>query len=284
MVRPRLTENEFNWWQNKKLSDKKLYKTLIFSDPHGWLADLTALRCINQVLQDSKFDEVIINGDVVDMPYISKHSQKLYEDGILAGYSEVGEIEYTRDQILKPLRLSTDAKIRIKLGNHCERITNPYNLGDKQLARLAVLYKHFNSTKYEEMLDLKETDGFIYDPTDVYTMFDKFYVTHGLSLNKTAAEKNIYEYMGSGSTGHTHRLGSKYLTNRFKPYVWVESGCTRLTKQVEFFPTGKIADWQQGFVEVVFMKEQDEVRFYARPVLILEGKCYYNGIIYNGTK
>jgi hypothetical protein len=284
MNRPRLSVSENDWLQQKRLHDKKLYKVLIFSDPHGWLADLSALRCINKVLSHNKFDEVVINGDLVDMPYISKHTQRLYEDGILKGYSEVKEMEYTTEQILKPLRLSTDARIRVKLGNHCERITNPYNLGDKQLARLAVLYKHFDTTKYEEMLGLKESDGFVYDPTDVYTLFDMFYITHGLSLNKTAAEKNIYEYMGSGSTGHTHRLGSKYLTNRMKPYVWLESGCTRVIKQVEFMPTGKIADWQQGFVEVVFMKDGDNVRFYAQPTLILEGRCYFNSIVYDGNK
>ena len=226
-MRPRFNEIQTDWWQQKQLFDKQLYKVLIFSDCHGWLADLSALRCINKVLQHNKFDEVIINGDVTDMPYISKHSQKLYQEGILKGYTEVGEIEYTKEQILKPLRLSTDAKIRVRLGNHDERITNPYNLGDKQLARLAVLYKNYNSTKYNEMLGLKETDGFIYDESDVYNLFNIFDVTHGLSLNKTAAEKNIYEYMGSGSTGHTHRLNSKYLTNRKNPYVWLESGCTR---------------------------------------------------------
>lgn len=278
MSRPRFNEIQTDWWQQKQLFDKQLYKVLIFSDCHGWLADLSALRCINKVLQHNKFDEVIINGDVTDMPYISKHSQKLYQEGILKGYTEVGEIEYTKEQILKPLRLSTDAKIRVRLGNHDERITNPYNLGDKQLARLAVLYKNYNSTKYNEMLSLNESDGYIYDESDVYNLFNIFDITHGLSLNKTAAEKNIFEYMGSGSTGHTHRLNSKYLTNRKNPYVWLESGCTRLTKEVEFFPTGKTADWQQGFIEVVFTNDG----FFAQPTLILNGECYYNGIIYKG--
>ena len=278
MSRPRFNEIQTDWWQQKQLFDKQLYKVLIFSDCHGWLADLSALRCINKVLQHNKFDEVIINGDVTDMPYISKHNQKLYQEGILKGYTEVAEIEYTKEQILKPLRLSTEAKIRVRLGNHDERITNPYNLGDKQLARLAVLYKNYNSTKYNEMLSLNESDGFIYDESDVYNLFNIFDVTHGLSLNKSAAEKNIFEYMGSGSTGHTHRLNSKYLTNRKNPYVWLESGCTRLTKEVEFFPTGKTADWQQGFIEVVFTKDS----FFAQPTLILNGECYYNGIIYKG--
>jgi len=69
-MRPRFNKTQTEWWQQKQLFDKQLYKVLIFSDCHGWLADLSALRCINQVLQHNKFDEVIINGDVTDMPYI----------------------------------------------------------------------------------------------------------------------------------------------------------------------------------------------------------------------
>lgn len=281
--RPRMSDNEFILHQERKLWDKKLYSLMIFSDVHGWLADLRTLRCINNILQDNKFDEVCINGDLVDMPYLSKHTHKLYEDGILSGYSEIEEINYTREQILKPLRMSTDADIRIRLGNHDERITKPNMLGDKQLKQLAILYKHFQSTKFNEMLEL-DTLGMIYDSEDVFTYFDLFDVTHGLKLAKNAAEQNIKDYMSSGSTGHTHRLNSKYLTNRKAPYVWLESGCTRLIQQVEYLPTGVVADWQNGFVTVHFWIEDDKVRFFASPHIIIDGRCYYNGKVYDYNK
>jgi predicted phosphodiesterase len=282
-IRPRFTEKEFEYHTLKKLYDKKLYKVLLFSDPHGWLADLAALRCINQILQHNKFDEVVCNGDILDLPYISRHTSKLYEDGILAGYSEIKEVEYTREQILAPLRASTDAKIRIRVGNHDERITKPANIQQSQLAKLAVLFKHYQTTCLDTMLGLKETEGYIYDPSDVYTFFDKFDVAHGLSLAKNASEKNIQEYMSSGATGHTHRLNSKYLTNRKAPYVWLELGCTRIIQQVEYLPTGKIADWQNGFATVYFYIEDNKVRFYAQPHIIIEGRCYFNGVVYDGS-
>lgn len=282
-IRPRLSENEFNLRQLKKFYDTKFYRLLIFSDCHGWLADQSALRCINSVLQSDKFDEVCINGDITDFPYISRHTSKLYEDGILNGYSEIGEIDYTKEQILNPLRLSTDAEIRVRIGNHDERVTNPINISQSQLARLAVMYKHFQTVKFEDMLELKESEGYVYDPSDVYTYFDMFDVVHGLSLAKNASEKNIQEYMSSGCSGHSHRLNSKFLTNRKKPYVWFESGCTRIIKEVEYFPTGKIADWQQGFVVVNFIEDGDNIRFYAQSHLILEGKTVYNGILHDGN-
>lgn len=280
-VRPRLTENEYNYWQLRELYSKKLYKVLFFSDPHGWLCDLRTLRCINKILQHNNFDEVCLNGDLVDMPYISRHTTKLYEDGILNDYSEVKEIEYTKEQILKPLRASTNAKIRIRLGNHDERIVKPLNITQGQQARLYVLTKHFGTPEFDKMLGLE--DGFIYDTSDCFTYFDKFDCVHGLSLTKNASEKNIQEYMSSGTSGHTHRLNGKYLTNRKAPYVWFESGCTRLTEQVEYFPTGKVADWQNGFITVYFETDGDKIRFYANPTIIVEGKCFFNGVLYNGN-
>jgi hypothetical protein len=240
------------------------------------------MRCINAVLKDNKFDEVMINGDVCDFPYISRHPKKLYPEGILKDYTEIGEIEYTKEQILQPLRLSTNAKIRVRLGNHDERITKPQLLSEKQLAKLAVMYKNYNTTDYDKMLGLN-TDDFIYDDSTVYTYFDMFDVTHGLSLAKNAPEMNIREYMSSGASGHTHRLHAYYKTNRKKPYVWVELGHTRIQEEVEYFPTGKIPDWQQGFAVVNFTDFKNP-RFYLETVSIIESRCYYNGVVYDGNK
>ena len=105
MYRPRLTETEYNQYQLKKLTDKKTYKLFVFSDPHGWLADLKCLRVINNILQHNKFDEVCINGDIVDLPFVSKHTNKLYMEGILKDYNEVEEFRYTEEQILSLIHI-----------------------------------------------------------------------------------------------------------------------------------------------------------------------------------
>jgi len=260
---------------------KLIESVLIFSDPHGWLADLRALRVINKVCQKTKFDKIIINGDICDFPYISKHAKKLYSDGIMKGYTEAKEIEYTRDQILKPLRASNGSKTEIiaRLGNHDERITNPYSLSKGQLKSIAILQKHFNTSKYDEMLDLS-TIGVSYDPSVVLTLHNTFDIVHGLSLAKNAPEQNIKEYMSSGSSGHSHRLGHKYVTNRHAPYVWIESGHTRLPFNVEYLPTGKMADWQQGFVTVDFYENGKNPIFFAESHFIYDGTCQFNGDIY----
>ena len=131
--------------------------------------------------------------------------------------------------------------------------------------------------------DPKDVDDYIYDESPAYTFFDKFTVTHGLSLSKNASEKNIYEYMGSGSSGHTHRLAAKYITNRVNPYAWFESGHTRIGEFIEYLPTGKIADWQQGFIEINFYTELESAYFFGTPHPIVNGLCEFNGIVYNGN-
>lgn len=279
MHRPRLTETEYNQFSLKKLHDKKLYKLLIFSDPHGWLADQSVLRCINKVLQGNKFDEVMIAGDLVDLPFVSRHEKKLYDEGILSGYSEIKEAEYTREQILAPLRHSTDALIRFIPGNHDERIIKPHLCSTSQLARLHVLHKHYQSTEIEDILGFKEY-GITWDKKDSYNYFNMFEVVHGLSLAKNAPEKNVIEYMSSGASGHTHRLQNKYITNKKGPYVWFETGCTRVRTEVEYFPTGKIPDWQNGLVTVSFYKEGNDYFFHGECHAVINGATIYNGIIY----
>lgn len=282
MIRPRLTENEYNWWQLKKLYDRKSYRVLIKSDEHGWLTDLTVQRCINKVLQNEKFDEVALLGDLGDWPYISRHEKKLYDSGILSGYSEVGEANYIREQILKPLRASTPAKIRFIPGNHDERITKPHLNSKGQLARLLILQNHFKETTLEGLLDFKEY-GIEWDGGDFINWFDMFTGVHGLSLAKNAPVQNIYEYMGSGASGHSHRLNYKPITNRNNPYVWLECGCGRVRIEVEYFPTGRIPDWQHGFVTIDFVPNGKTVLFYAQTHQIIDGTCMYNGVVYDGN-
>lgn len=281
--RPRLSETEFNWWQLKKLTDRNKYSVLVKSDEHGWLTDQTVQRCINRVLQNNHFDEVALLGDLMDLPYVSRHEKKLFDDGILAGYSEIKEVEYTKEQILNPLRMSTDARIRFIPGNHDERITKPHMNSKSQLARLAVLFKEYKTTEYQKILSFDDY-GIEWDGKDYINWFDTFTGVHGLSLAKNAGEKNIYEYMGSGMSGHTHRLNYKPITNRHNPYVWIEVGCGRVRSEVEYFPTGKIPDWQHGFATVHFYTVNNQVYFFAEPHQIIDGMCMYNGVLYDGNK
>lgn len=283
--RIRLKEKEYNYIQNKRLTDYGSFTAFLGSDKHGWLSDLKVQRCINKVIQGNHFDEIADLGDLGDWPYISRHEKKLYGDGILKGYSEVEEARYIREQLLAPLRHSAgNTKISFIPGNHDERITKPNLLSLSQLSRLAVLHEERNATKLQSILDFDKYGISWNGVDDTIEWFDCFTGVHGLSLAKNAPDRNMQQYEGSGASGHTHRLHVKYITGRKNQCVWVEVGCGRLRTAVEYFPTGVIPDWQHGFATVTFYLDNGFPRYFVQSYPIIDNMTVYNGVVYDGNK
>lgn len=188
-----------------------LFKVLVVSDVHGIFIDNKAYQVVLEVVKNNEFDEIVFNGDVLDFPLISKHDKKLFQIPVMQNYSEVLEIEFTKKAILKPMRdAAPNANIVFRLGNHEERLTEgKYSVAAERLAKL---FKHYNSTELDEMLDLKSMD-IEYDPAECRNYFDKFDIVHGLSLAKTAPRNNINLYMGSGTSGHCFSDDTEILTS-----------------------------------------------------------------------
>lgn len=272
-------EDTVAYFQNQEEVNQNQVKDLmIISDLHGIYLDEECFDVFLKVVEDNQPDELVINGDALDLPFLSRHSQKLIKAGVLSDYSEINEIELVKYKILAPLRaVAPDTNIVFRLGNHDERITNPYELTQAQLKRLAIVYHHYDTTKLEEMLDL-DFYGIEYDPTPVRSYYDIFDVMHGLSLSKNAQEVNIINRMSSGSTGHTHRLGVKYMTKGNKHFSWSESGHMRRQDEVEYLPTAVLPDWQQGFISVKF--NDNYTSYFQTPHAIINGECVFNGKLY----
>lgn len=261
----------------KVRSKKDTYTLMIASDFHSIFVDHKALKALTNVLKDNEFDEVCLNGDILDFPKLSRYDSILFEQPLLKNYSEVGEIEFTKTAILKKIDAVVSANTikRYRLGNHEERLTEGKNRAAAE--RIAVLFKHYNSSSLDDMLELKKT-GWIYDPSAVTNYFDMFDVVHGVSLAKSASRNNIFSFMSSGSSGDTHRLNSTYIRTKKGNFMWCESGCLRTLEDVEYIPTGRIVDWMQGFVTVTF--DLKNGTFFAKTHPIINGSCEYNGKIY----
>ncbi len=264
------------------LSTDGNHRIMVSSDHHGWLLDADAWEAHLKVVEDNPIDEYLLLGDVIDFPWIGRHGKALKrlndKADCFRNYSEVGEVEYTKEHILKPLRAATNAKITLMWGNHCERVVSPGNFSRDQLARLTELHLAYNTTKLEEMLELEKI-GIELHSAPVKTYFNKWNAVHGLTVSPTAATKNIIEFDGSGVSGHTHRLNSNFVTRRGRTLHWTESGTMRLIEEVEYFPTGKIPNWAQGYVSCIFNK--DRSTFFADTHLIYDGETAFNGKIYS---
>lgn len=265
-----------------KNGEEKVLKLLIFSDVHGILVDRKAYDCMLSVIDNNHFDEIVDNGDMLDLPYLSRHTKKLNpEHECLKDYSEIKEIEFVKNELYKPLtEVAGGAKIVKRDGNHDERITRPQSLSKDQLERLYELHIKYDSTKLDKMLSLDEL-GIEYDDSVRRDYFGMFHIVHGLSLAKNAPSKNIGEYFGSGTSGHTHRLGIRHIKTQKGPMSWAESGCLRLLDSVEYLPTGKIADWAHGFVTATFDLSEDQPKLFLKNHPIVDGVCEFNGKIYS---
>lgn len=261
---------------------KDIKRIAIISDLHGVFLDKKVFNCFLEVIKDNQFDEIVLNGDVLDFPLLSRHTGKLINSGYMKDYSEIKEIEFAKEHILKAIRNASQANIVMRLGNHSERVTAPFNLSQSQLARLAVLYHHYGTVKLDEMLELKSMD-IEFDPTPVRSYYGVFDVIHGLSLAKNAQENNIMSRMKSGASSHSHRMGAKYITKADKEYVWIETGCMRVRKNIEYFPTAVTADWAHGFAVINFDLNKDKVKFFGGCYPIIDGATCYNGNVYYGN-
>ncbi len=232
-------------------------------------------------MKENKPDEINILGDLLDLPYLSAHARKLFPCEQFRGYTEVGEIEFVKKYILAPLRAAAGQSVKITYqeGNHCERITKPRALGKEQGERLNELFKTYDTTDLGKMLDFAKFN-IHWHKQSVKEYFGIYKTTHGLSLSKNASEKNIREYMSSGATGHTHRGNSHLINTLAGEFQWNETYCMRLKDEVEYLPTGKVADWHNGFVDVVFDLRGKKPYFFASGNIILNGKAKFNGKIY----
>ena len=261
---------------------RKKLSILILSDLHGILVDRKAFDCLLSVIQGNQFDEIVSNGDALDLPYLSRHVKKLNtEHTVFDGYTEIGEIEFVKNELYAPLvEVANGAKIVHRDGNHDERITMPSSFNKDQLERLYTLHKHYKSTEIEVMLGLEEL-GIEYDGSKERNYFDMFSIVHGLKLSANAATMNIKLRFGSGTTGHTHRLGERHFNTPKGVFSWVESGCLRLLDKVEYLPTGITADWAHGFATATFDLSEEKPQMFLNNHIIKDGKCNFNGRIHS---
>lgn len=276
----------------KKSNRNKIYKVFVFSDTHGVFLDRPAFDCFLQVLKLKKPDLVVGNGDIIDFPLISSHPKKLWGLGeeFLKDYSEKKEINFTIENILKPIRkIAKGAKCIFRCGNHEERVTNAKSASLSQISRLALLEKQMSDEGrgggLDKFLQLKEI-GWSYDPSPAMNLFGKFVITHGVSLAQNAPRENMRRFHKSGTSGHTHRLNSTIQTTPEGEAIgWWESGTLRTKENVEYFPVStSTPDWCHGFLEIDFVlnsKGKCE-SFHINPYTIIEGKTVCDGKVIIG--
>lgn len=149
-------------------------------------------------------------------------------------------------------------------GNHDRRLQRYLRSSAEELSYLRAL-------TVESLLQLKDLD--IEYRKEL--QFNGVLYKHGDLVRKYSCYTAKGEFLKegiSGVSGHTHRLGTYYMTDRRGLNTWVEGGCT--CKLDADYIKG-IANWQQGIVYSTFYKDT----FIPEVIPIIDNKLYFRGEI-----
>lgn len=238
-------------------------KTLIVSDLHIPFHDDAALDVVYSIMRDIKFDNFVVNGDLIDGWELSRFSKDPRNKVSFGDEIEVAS------SILKEFSNLTNGKKYFIVGNHDWRFEK--YLIDEAPGLISLPYLNLNN--------LLELDKYGFQEINMgkesYVDINGVLVGHFNKVSKHSAytAKNLVEQYGKSVVqGHVHRLGVHYKTVNGKTLVGVEGGCLcRLDPLYMILP-----NWQQG----ITIMTSDGENNWIEPVHINNGVAVYGGVYY----
>ena len=220
---------------------------------HSPRAISTVLSFIRQ--NQDKITDVFWNGDILDFPALSL---KFHRDPAtkLRLKQDVRIFEGYRDKVSS---LVPKARQWFIYGNHEERwVTYVEDKADE----LAWLLD--DRLSLEALLGLQDNKKWtIVKPYGEGVNWHGLFITHGTKVSAHSAYTARSEYLGNGTSGisgHTHRGGTHYHTDRSGPHAWFEGFCLCNTNSGEGpLPPGHtdvgVRNQQQGFLILEWVKD-----------------------------
>jgi predicted phosphodiesterase len=235
-------------------------KSLFVGDIHAPYQDPFCMKVIEDFSRWFKPQWVFILGDLVDFYQLSKFDKDPVRMDCLQDDLDSAKSELERLRTANP-----KAKIVLFEGNHESRLRK-WLWNNPEVSSLRALTIH-------ELLSLSKYNIQWVGALETYTYHD-FALEHGDIVRKHSGytARGMMEKRGvSGISGHTHRMGTHYLTNMGGDFVWVENGCL-CDRHPSYV---RDPNWQNGF-SVGFFKKSDP-RFTINQVCIPDGLCVYSG-------
>jgi predicted phosphodiesterase len=253
----------------------ELLRTLVISDLHVPYHDESAVDLALRVVEFWHPDQIIVNGDLIDAYSVSKYDKdpERLMDGGLQEEVDVARrllrrfnasLQYrTRVKTLLPKR-----RIIVKPGNHENRVPI-YLKRHPELHGVRAL-------RIQDLLGL-DAEGIEYDEAPTLLAQGALRVSHGTRVRQKAGytataelEKAMHRF--GGITGHTHRIGTVYVTADKEVVSWSEGGCLcRLNAE---YVDGE-ANWQHGITLVYSSLTTRE--YHVQSVPFINGACVIEG-------
>lgn len=245
-----------------------LKKTLVVSDIHVPFNDLQATKTFFSFAKDFKPDELILNGDILDLKACSGHGDvdatDLLWQEILAGNIFLDEVRKA---------VGPKCKIHFNEGNHCTRLT-------RFVRRQAPSLQGITSVPELLKLRARKISWLPYSGDNMYFITKKLGVTHGFAHGTNYTRATLRKLGVSCIVGHAHR--PEYSTEPVVDHngqhirgCW-GSGCLVPVQHVDYLtaPSG----WSQGWT-VVYSDERTG-DFSVYPINLANGHVFWNGKVY----
>lgn len=237
----------------------KFEKSIFIGDIHIPFHDINSLKVSISFMDWFKPDKIYLIGDVMDWYELSSFDKDPRRINDLQK-----DISKTTG-VLQLIRERNDkSDIFYLQGNHEFRL-NKWLMKHPEIASLEAL--EMSNLMHFKELDIQYKDQFS------NVRLHEFLVEHGSVVRQQSAytARAMLEKRGmSGISGHTHRMGSHYLTNMSGSYAWFECGC--LCNLNPEYVVGQ-PNWQNGFSIGYFKKSSN--RFNIEQVPIVNDKASY---------
>lgn len=184
---------------------------VVMSDLHSQFLDPFAWAVAKDVLKMTDPDVVVLNGDVVDFPAVSRHTR-------MPGAANLriqDEIDFTKKEIFAEVRrICPNAMVFWHIGNHEHRLVRYLADSASEIADLRCLQfdKLFGVDDYEIAMVFNgnfmaprqdQRDENVKKNYKIY--YGCYAATHGTNCGKMASAEQMVPYGMSGTSGHTHR-------------------------------------------------------------------------------
>jgi UDP-2,3-diacylglucosamine pyrophosphatase LpxH len=227
------------------------------SDIHYPYQDAAALKLVTMFLKDFHPHELYFNGDIYDMPQISKYSMRRAE--LLKTTSVQEHLDIGNEGVARLVDAAGARKNRFTLGNHEDRWEMYLGSEAKALASLRCL-------EFDKVFQLDKMEWKKYG--DGFWLNDRLFLYHGTFINVNWTDTERQRIGASTITGHMHKQRVTYHTDRSKTYKSIGQGCLcKLDPPYLRIPP----NWQQGFAYGYLM---DSEKFITKEVEIIEGDGY----------
>lgn len=225
-------------YPHRQILNIKNGQVIVGSDFHLWPGrESTALKAFKRLIDDMRPAAVILNGDVLDFPQISRHPPIGWD----AQPTVKEEIEYAQDHLHDIAKAARRARKIWPLGNHDARY-------ETRLATVASEYKGLPGISLGDAFPLWEKGWSCFINSNVV-------VKHRFPKGGQHATTNNPLWAGRTTVqGHLHSQQVRALTDYNGTRYGVDCGCVADTDHkafVDYTEDGPL-NWRSGFAVLTF--------------------------------